>query len=142
MLKQCLRMVSQSVLVAVGVVIGILIAPRIERSVEARQTGSVPHQSASPAPIENHPSQEPGAPRMIVLQSYATSGAMGTNVLLVHNLQADIAVVNGYDIMKINQQIINYLASLPVGDQRALAAIVRNSRAEEIYQIPTAQPSK
>jgi hypothetical protein len=131
MLKYLLKTLGQSVLLACGVVIGILIAPRVERGVQAQQTA---------------PPVQPSGPRIITLQSYSTSGAMGANVLLVHNLQADIAVVNGYDIMKINQQIIDYLAHLPLADQRALSAIVSNSKAEEIYQLPrqssTATPNK
>ena len=121
MLKYLLKTLGQSILLAVGVIIGVLIAPKLERGVQAQQ-------AAAPA--------QPNGPRIITLQSYSTSGAMGANVLLAHNLQADIAVVNGYDIMKINQQILNYLAQLPSADQRALSAIVANSRAEEIYQLP------
>jgi hypothetical protein len=131
MLKYLLKTLGQSVLLACGVVIGILIAPRVEKHVQAQQAA---------------PQAEPSGPRIITLQSYSTSGVMGANILLAHNLQADIAVVNGYDIMKINQQIINYLAHLPLADQRALSAIVSNSRAEEIYQLPhqnsTPNPNK
>jgi hypothetical protein len=127
--KELYKMITQPLLLCAGVVVGILVAPRIEHSVEAKQT----------APITQTAPQTDSGPRVIVLQSYSTSGAMGSNVLLAHHLQADIAIVNGYDIMKINQQIINYLASLPVGDSKALSAIVQNSRADEIYEIPNRQ---
>jgi hypothetical protein len=119
MLKYFLKTLGQSVLLAIGVVIGILISPRL--GVRAQQ---------APAPAQAT------GPRIITLQSYSTSGAMGANVLLAHNLQADIAVVNGYDIMKINQQILNYLAQRPDADQRALSQIVSASKAEEIFQLP------
>ena len=127
MLKYLAKTLGQSTLVAFGVVIGVLIAPRVERHVQAEQTGT-------PAP---------NGPRIVTLQSYSVSGAMGANVLLAHNLQADIAVVNGYDIMKINQEILNYLARQPLADKQALSAIVSNSRAQELFQLPsqTAQPN-
>lgn len=85
---------------------------------------------------ESQAAPEQQSPRVVTLQSYSTSGAMGANVLLAHNLQADIAVVNGYDIMKINQEILTYLAKQPGADRKALADIVSKSRAEEIFQLP------
>lgn len=137
MFKMLLKMIGHSALLSLGVIIGVLLAPRLEKSVRAQGPVSTTAQSPQEV-VPSPPSRVEGSPRIETLQSYSTTGVMGSNILLAHNLQADIAVVNGYDLMKINQQILNYLATLPVGDQRALAAIVRNSRAEVLYQFPAA----
>lgn len=120
MAKALLRIFGQSAVLGIGVIIGICVGPRVERRVMA--------QTQTPA--------QPSGPRVITLQSYSTQGAMGANVILAHNLQADIAVVNGYDLIKIDQKMIDYLARLPGADQKSLSEIVSSSRAQEIYQLP------
>ena len=64
-------------------------------------------------------------------------GPLASNILLAHHLQADSAVVNGYDVLKLDLEIINYLAKLPVVDQRALSAIVSNSKTDTLYTLPS-----
>lgn len=136
MFRRVIKVVVQLGVLAAAVVIGILIAPSVSGIVNAEQS-IFPAGSTAKA----------GGSRIVTLDSYSTSSALGTNVLLAHNLQAEVAVVGGYDIIKIDRQILNYLATLPNANKKALESIVIDSQADELYRLPTnpgvpARPNK
>ena len=70
----------------------------------------------------------------------ATVGSFGTNILLAHHIQSDELVVNGYDVMKMNQNILNYMSRQIGANGTDIQSIVINSRADKLYTIkaPTA----
>ena len=119
---QVLSNITQLITLAVGIVIGVLIAPRFEGRVQA--------QGAAP-PTTNTNVQ--------TLQNFMTSPALAANVLLAHELQVDHAVVNGYDLLLLNQNIVNYLATLPVANPTVLTSIGDRSKATTRFTLPPPQ---
>jgi hypothetical protein len=110
----------------VGIGIGVMIAPRFDHKVNA--------QTAPTAASTGDES------RVITLQSYSSGPALAANVVLAGELQADHATVNGYDLLKIDQNIINYLANLPVSNRSALESIVASSKSKVRYALPSQRP--
>lgn len=107
----------------IGVAIGLLISPRISKRVEA--------QEQVPAPAANVTT--------IPLTSYMGGPAIVSNVVLAHELEADHAVVNGYDLLLLDQNIVNYLAKLPIANGMELSSIGDRSRATTRYVLPPPQ---
>jgi hypothetical protein len=98
----------------VGIGIGLIIAPQFHSVVNARaETGQSLDQAPVPAqavqPIDPY-KPTPVAPSI-------TAPSFGSNLILVHQLEADKAIVNGYDLLKIDEGILNYLESQPLANQ-------------------------
>jgi hypothetical protein len=108
----------------VGIGIGILISPRLSEHVEAQAQAPTPAGASDTAPAT------------IPLTNYMSSPALVSNVVLAHELEADHAVVNGYDLLLLDQNIINYLAKLPVGNGAELTMIGDRSKATTRYTLP------
>ena len=64
-----------------------------------------------------------------------TTGTFGAGLILAHEIQSDSLVVNGYDILKINQNTLNYLATQAGANPIVLQGIISNSRADKLYTI-------
>jgi hypothetical protein len=86
--------------------------------------------------------QTPTSPQIQDIAPTVTAPSLGANLLLAHEIQSDSLVVNGYDMLKVNQNILNYLATQLGANNAALQSIVANSRADKLYTIksPTAAP--
>jgi hypothetical protein len=86
--------------------------------------------------------QTPTSPQIQDIAPNVTTPSLGANLLLAHEIQSDSLVVNGYDMLKVNQNILNYLATQLGANNSALQSIVSNSRADKLYTIksPTAAP--
>jgi hypothetical protein len=80
---------------------------------------------AVPAPTPNFTDVTPGA----------TTGSFGANLILAHEIAADDIVVNGIDLLKFDQNVINYLAAQPSTEKAELQNLVNASRATTIYRI-------
>jgi hypothetical protein len=125
-MNQNLNSLLQLLTLFVGIAIGVMIAPRFDHRVNAQTTT---------APAISSPSDET---RVITLQSFSSGPAIAGNVILAGDLQADHATVNGYDILKIDEGIINYLGSLPISNNRtALLSIITDSKAKVRYALPS-----
>ncbi len=126
-MNRTLNSLLQLVTLFVGIGIGVMIAPRFDHKVNAQT-----------APATNTPSD---GVNVITLQSYSSGPAMAANVVLAGELQADHATVNGYDILKIDEGIINYLGNLPVSNRSALESIITNSKSKVRYALPSQRPA-
>ncbi|HEX4309559.1 MAG TPA: hypothetical protein VHZ25_05990 [Acidobacteriaceae bacterium] len=98
-----------------------------------------------------HPRQEvraqavaPPAPNFKDVTPGITVGSMGTNLLLAHEIAADSLVVNGYDILKLQQGLINYMAARPYAETADFQNIINASRATIVYRYkpPTPPPAQ
>jgi hypothetical protein len=85
----------------------------------------------------------PPAPNIQDISPTMSVGSIGTNLLLAHEVDADQVVINGYDVMKLQQAVINYLATRPGAESADFQNIVNSSRATTIHRmkIPTSPPS-
>jgi hypothetical protein len=98
-----------------------------------------------------HPYQEvraqavpPPTPSFTDVTPGITVGSMGTNLLLAHEIAADSLVVNGYDMLKLQQGLINYMASRPLAETADFQNIINSSRATTVYRYkpPTPPPAQ
>jgi hypothetical protein len=69
-------------------------------------------------------------------------GSGGTNLLLAHEVYADRVVVNGFDIMIMNEGIINYLNTRIGAERPDLQRVIDDSRAQKMYRIKTPEQPK
>lgn len=69
-----------------------------------------------------------------------TTGTFGAGLILAHQIQSDGLVVNGYDLLKLHQNTLNYLATQIGANQAALQAIIANSKAEKVYTVKVPSP--
>lgn len=121
----------------VGVAIGVLLIPHIEQTASASrplepQYAAIPQTPVAPAPA---------SPKITVVTPTMSAGTIGIYLVLSHHIQSDELVVNGIDILKLNQEELNLLSKF-VSPQQIGDAINR-SRATELYQVgnPPATPS-
>lgn len=69
-----------------------------------------------------------------------TMGSIGTNLILAHEVAADSVVVNGFDIMLMQQNILNYLGSRPYNERADIQNIINASRAATVYRLKNPSP--
>jgi|ERR1700678_44393 hypothetical protein len=98
------------------------------------------------AGVVYHPRQEvqaqtvqPPAPTVKDVSPVMISPSIGTNLLLAHEIATDSLVVNGYDLLKMQQGIINYLASRPLAENADFLNIINNARSSTAYRIKPPQ---
>lgn len=91
--------------------------------------------------------QNQSKPRIEQITPNILMGTVGSPLILAHQVQTDSLVVNGFDVMKLQQGIINYLGSHPGADVPALNLIISNSHPPILYTVkpptaksPTAKP--
>jgi len=85
---------------------------------------------SAPAPPSNLQEIAPGV----------TTGTFGAGLILAHEIQSDSLVVNGYDVMKLQQNTLNYLATRSGGDSVALQQVVNQSRPAKLYTVKQPTP--
>ncbi len=107
----------------VGFGMGALLRPNIDQAVHAQTTDSVRTQVIEPI--------FPGV----------TTGTFGARIVLAHEIQSDSLVVNGYDLLQIHQNTLNYLANQIGANKAVLQSIVDNSKAAKLYTIKPPSPS-
>jgi hypothetical protein len=112
----------------VGVGIGLLLAPHVEKPVQAVGSGSAAdggqtaNQSSSPEYING---VNLGGP------------AVGTYLLLTHHIQTDELVVNGLDILKLNQGELNLLSRIPGVTAGDMQTVVNDAKNVHLYRFGT-----
>jgi hypothetical protein len=87
------------------------------------------------------PQQAP-VQRIEEIEPVFTAGSGGIGILLSNRVETDSLVVNGYDVMKLNEGLINYLATRPTAERADLENIIKRSKAEVFYKIKQPAPPK
>jgi hypothetical protein len=77
----------------------------------------------------------PTSPNIQDVSPTMTVGSIGTNLLLAHEVDADQVVINGYDVMKLQQGVINYLSTRPGAEGADFTNIVNSARATTLHRI-------
>jgi len=85
----------------------------------------------------------PTPPNVQEVSPGVTTGTFGANLILAHEIATDRVIINGYDIMKMQSNILNYLASRPLAETADIQGIVARSQADTVYRLkqPTPPPS-
>jgi hypothetical protein len=83
---------------------------------------------------------QPITPTIQEISPGVTTGTFGANLILVHELATDHLIVNGYDVMLMQQNILNYLATRPLAERADIENIINASRSSVIYKIKEPQP--
>ncbi|MGC2745011.1 MAG: hypothetical protein WA672_17680, partial [Candidatus Angelobacter sp.] len=79
--------------------------------------------------------------RVEEIQPVFTAGSAGIGILLSNRIESDTLVVNGFDVMKLNEGILNYLATRPTAERADVENIIAKSRAEVFYKIKEPVPA-
>jgi hypothetical protein len=69
-----------------------------------------------------------------------TTGTFGANLILAHEIATDHLIVNGFDVMLMQQNILNYLASRPSAERADIQNVINASRAPTVYRIKQQTP--
>jgi hypothetical protein len=83
------------------------------------------------------------APQVVPVSPGVTTGSFGAGLILAHEIQSDSLVVNGYDLLKLHQNTLNYLGTLLGANSVAIQTLIENSKATKLYTIkpPTPAPA-
>jgi hypothetical protein len=121
----------------VGILIGILIAPRIETNVYAQQTppAAAPSPPAVPVCIDSADTE--------CLSPIMTVGSAGIGKLLTNQISTDHLSVNGYDILKLQENTLTAMIRGGLITQDAAKALVESSHPDKYlrYQPPQPRPT-
>jgi hypothetical protein len=100
-------------------------------------------QEYHPIQIVQAQAVAPPIPNFTDVNPGMTTGSFGANLILAHEIATDDVVVNGIDLLKFDQNVINYLAAQPTTEKAELQNLVNASRATTIYRIkpPAAAPT-
>jgi hypothetical protein len=71
-----------------------------------------------------------------------TTGTFGAGLILAHEIQSDSLVVNGYDLLKMHQNTLNYLATQFGANTGAIQNIITISKADKLYTLKTPSTPK
>jgi hypothetical protein len=116
----------------IGLILGVLLAPHLEKPAQAfsaePQNQSVP---TAPAPTSGPEQIQPGV----------TTGSFGAYLVLAHHIQSDELVVNGIDIMKLQQGEINLLSRSLGITQQDIQNVINDARNTHLYQVATPKPA-
>ena len=119
----------------VGIAIGVMLAPHIEKSASAyNAVGQGDQQSPQPAAASKSEDEYEEVTPMI------TAGSMATATLLAHRIAADQIMVNGYDVMAIDEGLINLLKNKGVLSYRELDALIEHAKVPRPLRIKLAPP--
>ncbi len=119
----------------VGIAIGVMLAPHIERTVNANPAA----QAQTGAPSQPATTALTSGPQKV--QANMTAGTVGFYLLLAHHVQSDELVVNGIDLLKLHQAEINMLGRF-VPPQEISRAISESKVPESaLYQVAPGPPN-
>lgn len=109
----------------VGIAIGIVLSPHLEKPVAAQ----APVATQTPAPPTS------GATKKVEPQMSA--GTVGVYLFLAHHIQSDELVVNGIDLLKLHQGEVNLLQKfVPASDINKIITDAKVSESD-LYQVVT-----
>ena len=119
---------------AIGIAIGLMLAPRVEKTAHAQVSNA---QSVPPAPT---PQSSLGTTSPEQVQPAISAGSMGAFLLLAHHVQSDELVVNGIDMLKLQQGELNLLATIPGVMPQSIQKIVDDAKNTHLYQVASPKP--
>jgi hypothetical protein len=125
---------------AIGLALGYWLAH--VQSVYAR-----PEQATSQVQ-QATPQQQPAAPQEVQYEEIipgVTTGSMAVQTFLAHRIATDELMVNGYDVMALDEGIINLLKNKGIANYRDLDAVIERAKVPHPLRmkVPTQpQPSK
>ena len=109
-----------------------MLAPHIEESATA-QSKEPAQQTQAAAPSTT------AGQKIITAQPSLTTGTVGIYLVLAHHIQSDELVVNGYDMLKLQNAELQMLSRLiPSND---IQKAVNDARASEVFTLPPQQTS-
>jgi hypothetical protein len=118
--------IANLLILLVGIGLGLMLAPRYDRRVEAvaQQPNTPPKQTST----LNGPEQ---------VQPGFQVGTGAAFLMLTHHLQSDELVVNGLDMLILQQGELNLLARIPGVTANDLQPVVSNAQHTHLYQVET-----
>jgi hypothetical protein len=123
-----------------GIILGIMIAPRLEKSASAHgpqvSTPQAAPNGSTPAPAQQDQFEEV-SPGMIV-------GTFGTDTLLAHRIAADQVMINGYDLLALQEGVLNLLKNKGMASYRDIDALVERAKVPKPLRLKipsTVQPT-
>ncbi len=133
-MKYALTTLANLVTLLVGISIGLMLAPKIERRVFAQQT-----PAAAPAPTPSCVSNE----TVECVTPIMTVGSAGIGRLLSNQISADHISINGYDLLKLDNNIINVFIQTHVLTLDQAKSLIEASLADKQlrYQPPAPPPT-
>jgi hypothetical protein len=134
-MKYALAALVNLLTLVVGITIGVLLAPHMEKHVQA--VGVDPQSPSS--------TQLTGPNNVEKITPGITTGTLGAYLVLAHHVQSDELVVSGLDLVKLEQGELNLLASIPGVLPGSVQRIVEDARNTHLYQVagpPQPQPAQ
>jgi hypothetical protein len=116
----------------VGIAIGVMLSPRIERAASASSVQQATPEQAPPPQAPAFTVDANGV-KIIPAKPSLSAGTIAAFLLLSHHMQSDELVVNGLDLVKLHQEEINLLARF-VSPQDIKNAVDR-AKVTEQYQV-------
>ena len=131
-MKYALASLANLITLGVGISIGLILAPHFEKRVRAEATdfGQSP-QAGTSAPV---PTQSPQ--KITPVNPVMTAGSVGVYLVLSHHVQSDELVVNGYDMLKLQNGELQLLSRFVPASE--IQKIVEDSKTNELFTV--AQP--
>jgi len=115
-----------------GIMLGIMLAPHLEKSASASEPQATAPQAAPANPTTNVPVQqdqyEEVSPGILI-------GSLGTDTLLARRVAADQVMINGYDVLAIQEGVLNLLKNKGVGSYRDIDALVERAKVPKPLRI-------
>jgi len=128
-MKNALASLVNLVTLLIGIAIGIMLAPHLEKPVKA--------VSAEPQASPANPSQGAVPSNIEQIQPAISAGSSGFYLLLAHHIQADELVVNGVDLIKLEQGELNLLSRTLGVNPQDVQNIVNQAKDTHLYQVAT-----
>jgi hypothetical protein len=130
-MRYALTSFANLLILLVGITIGVLLAPHIEQHAQAANTDP---QTTPAASLSTKEGIEQVQPSM-------QAGTVGFYLLLAHHTQTDELVVNGIDLLKLEQGELNLLSRIPGVYPGQIQAIVDDAKKDtHLYQVSTPKP--
>jgi hypothetical protein len=122
-------------ILGVGIAIGFVLAPHMEKPVQA----TIEPQAATSQPT---PQATPnsGEPKIATVTPQLTTGTVGIYLVLSHHIQSDELVVNGYDMLKLQNEELSLLSRFVPALE--IQNAVNRSRASELFKIEQPKPAQ
>jgi hypothetical protein len=122
----------------VGIALGVMLAPHMEKKAsadDAKQGTVTPQKPATAAP-----SDTVTAIKTTPVQPGLTTGTIGVYLLLSHQIQSDQLVVNGYDILKLQDAELKLLSRFV--SPAEIQKVISDSKAQELFRLQEPSPAK
>jgi hypothetical protein len=132
-MKYALVSFANLLTLAVGMTIGVVLAPHFEKQVQAVSADPQSSPSTSTTTTAAASGPEQISPTM-------TAGSIGAYLLLAHHVQSDELVVNGVDILKLEQGEINLLSKVPGVYPWQIQSVISDAQNTHLYQVAAPTP--